>query len=425
MSETVNMPKLGFDMAEGTLVRWVKKEGDSVNKGDVLAEIETDKATVEVESGFSGIVARQLVAEGSIVPIGTPIAIIAAPGEEIKDIPQADIPAKTTVTNSPETTQKITVAAKEVPVEAVLSNGPVIASPLAKKIAEVQNINLSLIKGSGPGGRIVKKDLENITPANKPEVLEGSIPLKTVESKRNIPVPVWNAVDASKDDQVLEVNRLRSIIGRRMTEAKQQVPHFYITHEYDVAGLLDLRKQINAQLSDEQKLSVNDFIIKASALTLRQFPNINASLNADKIIRHGHINIGVAVSLENGLMTVVCKDADLKPVRLISSEVKEMVANARTGKIKTEYIEGATFSISNLGMYQVEEFVAIINPPEAAILAVGSAKETPVVKNGALAVGMHMKMTISCDHRITDGVEAARFMQTMAGFLETPIQLMS
>ncbi|MCE1255441.1 MAG: 2-oxo acid dehydrogenase subunit E2, partial [Anaerolineae bacterium] len=242
---------------------------------------------------------------------------------------------------------------------------------------------------------------------------------------QTVPIPVWTGSSSGRPDETVPVDRLRSIIGRRMVESKQQVPHFYVTHEYDVEALLKLRKEVNSYVPDEQKLSVNDFIIKAVALTLRQFPNINASLMGDKIVRHGHVNVGVAVALDSGLLTVVSKDADVKPVRLISAEIKEMVGRARQGKVKPDDIEGSTFSISNLGMFDVEHFIAIINPPEAAILAVGSAKEVPVVKNGELKIGTRMKATISCDHRVTDGAEGARFMQALAEYIEKPIQLMS
>jgi pyruvate dehydrogenase E2 component (dihydrolipoamide acetyltransferase) len=209
-----------------------------------------------------------------------------------------------------------------------------------------------------------------------------------------------------------------------MVEAKQQVPHFYITHEYDVAALLDLRLQANALLADEEKISVNDFIIKAAALGLRQFPNLNASLKDNQIVRHGAVNIGVAVAVEGGLLTVVCRDADRKPLRQIAVEVRSMAARARDGKVRPEDIEGSTFSISNLGMFDVEHFVAIINPPEAAILAVGSAREIPVVKDGQIQPGRRMNATLSVDHRVSDGAEGARFLQALSAYLEQPLRLL-
>jgi pyruvate dehydrogenase E2 component (dihydrolipoamide acetyltransferase) len=401
----------------------VKAEGEAVNKGEVLAEIETDKATVEVESGFSGIVARQLVAQGSIVPVGTPIAIITAPGEVYQDATQ---PAAVEKKAEPVVSAAQDVKPTEATIPlAVTESGHYTASPLAKRMAADKNINLAQVKGSGPGGRIVKKDVEGYkVPVISTSPISPAIP-EQVTTRASVPIAMWNGANEGQKDEVVTLDKLRTIIGRRMVESTQQVPHFYVTHDYDVASLLRLRKEVNAYLPDEQKLSVNDFIVKGVALTLRQFPNINASLDGDKIIRHGHINVGVAVALDSGLLTVVCKDADVKPVRLISAEIKDMVNHARQGKVKPEYIEGSTFSISNLGMFDVEHFVAIINPPEAAILAVGSAKEVPVVKDGEVKAGTRMKATISCDHRVTDGAEGARFMQALASYLETPIQLMS
>jgi len=239
-----------------------------------------------------------------------------------------------------------------------------------------------------------------------------------------LPLPGGQPGGAALEDQRIPVDKLRGIIGKGMVVAKQNVPHFYVTHEIDMDAVMALRKQINALLPDEQKLSVNDFIVKAVALALRQFPGINASLAGNEIIRHGHVNVGVAVALDAGLMTVVVKDADQKPLRIISVETREMVARARAGKVRPDDIEGSTFSISNLGMFDVDEFSAIINPPEAAILAVGSAKQVPVVKDGQIVAGTRMKATISADHRVTDGAEAARFMQALALHLEEPMRLM-
>jgi pyruvate dehydrogenase E2 component (dihydrolipoamide acetyltransferase) len=228
---------------------------------------------------------------------------------------------------------------------------------------------------------------------------------------------------AKLSDQSLPLSKLRAAIGRRMAEAKATIPHFYVTHEYKVDSLLDLRKQFNHLLPDDEKLSINDYMIKAVGLALRQFPNLNSSLNANMVLQHGQINIGVAVSVEGGLLMIVCRDADLKPLRQIAAEVKGMVARVRAGKVKSEDIEGSTFSISNLGMYDVENFAAIINPPEAAILAVGSAREVPVVEGSVLKPGWRMKATVAVDHRISDGVEAAKFMQSLAVYLEEPLAL--
>jgi pyruvate dehydrogenase E2 component (dihydrolipoamide acetyltransferase) len=421
MADIVTMPKLGFDMAEGTLVRWVKAEGETVNKGEILAEIETDKATVEVESSFSGILHKQLVEQGAIVPVSTPIAVIAQPGEKVEDTPESAGAVKE---------EKPPVPAEQKPAQAAATQaaapagGMLKISPLAKRIAAQNGIDPQSLQGSGPGGRIVKRDVEAALAAPQ-AVAPAAAPTAAAESKVAAPpLPVWQPGGAALEDQRIPVDKLRGIIGKRMVESKQSVPHFYVTHEIDMDAVMALRKQINALLPDEQKLSVNDFIVKAVALALRQFPGINASLAGNEIIRHGQVNVGVAVALDAGLMTVVIKDADQKPLRVISVETREMVARARAGKVRPDDIEGSTFSISNLGMFDVDEFSAIINPPEAAILAVGSAKQVPVVRDGQIVVGMRMKATISADHRVTDGAEAAKFMQALALHLEEPMRLM-
>ena len=440
MAETVTMPKLGFDMQEGTLVRWVRHEGETVEKGQVLAEIETDKATVEVESAFSGLIHKQLVEQGSIVPIGAPIAIITAPGEVISDKPGSAPAANETASKAtPPAPVGTAVAATSTAAPSAGTageeGGRVKASPLARKVAQEHGINLAEVQGSGPSGRVVRKDVEAAMSTPVPAAVVASLtaaamvpsgaPAVKPAAAPVLPLApaVWGGASAPADEHIA-VDRLRAAIGRRMVESKTSVPHFYITHNYNVEPLLALRASVNGLLPDEQKLTVNDFIVKAVALALRQFPNINASISGSEVVRHGHVNVGVAVAIGGGLMTIVTKDADLKPIRVISGEVKDMVARARLGKVKTDDIEGSTFSISNLGMYDVEHFVAIINPPEAAILAVGSAQKVPVVDGDTLKIGTRMKATISADHRVTDGAEAAQFMQTLAKYIEEPMRLM-
>jgi pyruvate dehydrogenase E2 component (dihydrolipoamide acetyltransferase) len=490
MAETVTMPKLGFDMAEGTLVRWVKLEGDNVNKGDVLAEIETDKATVEVESNFSGTILRHLVGQGDIVPVGTPIVVIGEPGEKVEAAPKAEPAAKdqpvADQAKEPPATAKAgdlnppakpggVQAAAETPGQASVApaaakteqeraesaqkaveevrpekpgaekpeqaetagDGRLKASPLARRIASENGIDLRQVKGSGPDGRIVRSDVEAAikappAPAAAPQPPAAApqpgapapqpAPAKAKEAPIP-PAPVWSGTVSVPQDEVVKLSRLRGAIGRRMVESKTQIPHFYITRTYNVEKLMALRKELNAYLPDDQKLSVNDFVIKAVALTLRQFPNVNASLRGEEVVRHGHIHVGNAVSIEGGLMTVVVRDADQKPLRLISTEMRELASRARQGKVRTEDIEGSTFSISNMGMYEVDHFIAIINPPEAGILAVGSAMQVPVVEDGVVKAGMRMKATISIDHRVSDGAEGARFMQSLAAYLEEPMRL--
>lgn len=418
MADIVTMPKLGFDMAEGVLVRWVVLEGEAIAKGAVLAEIETDKATVEVESMYEGIVARHLVPEGEVIPVNDPIAVISAPGEKVDfdqifmGLPAGEKASKVPAADEhePYQTAETQPAEISVPAEGEQYPGGVKATPVARRMADERGINMRQVKGTGTGGRITKSDIEAYVPIAAPP--------------REAVIPSALPVIARGETQIIPLNRLRAAIGRRMKEAKQQVPHFYVTNEYDMAALLDLRKQVNLLLPEDEKTSVNDYIVKAAALSLREFPNLNASLDGDQVIRHGQVNIGVAVAVEGGLLTVVCRDADLKPVRLITAEVRAMVARARDGKVKSEDIEGSTFSVSNLGMFDVEHFIAIINPPEAAILAVGSAREVPVVENGQVVPGLRMKATISVDHRVSDGAEAAQFMQALAKYLQEPLRLM-
>ena len=454
MADVVSMPKLGFDMAEGTLVRWVVVEGQPVAKGGVLAEIETDKATVEVESIYEGVVLKHLVTEGSVVPVNTPIAIIGAAGESVDT---AALGMQEGAESAPPAVEGATPKTEAAPVkfptgegastivEAVAAIAPVAAaevdtslpggvraSPLARRLAVERGIDLRLVQGSGPAGRIVRADVENYraVPAIEPAAPVPSIPTAAPAPSAQaatVPLPALApVVMEARSDTRISISRLRQAIGRRMAEAKKSVPHFYVSHEYDMAPVMDLRKQVNALLPENEKLSVNDFVIKAAALALRAFPNLNASVDTQKIeiVQYGHVNIGVAVSVPNGLLTVVCRDADMKSLRQISIEVKTMAGKARDGKVRPEDIEGSTFSISNLGMYDVEDFLAIINPPEAAILAVGSAREVPVVVNGEVKPGVRMKATISVDHRVSDGVEAARYMQFLAQYLEQPLRLM-
>jgi pyruvate dehydrogenase E2 component (dihydrolipoamide acetyltransferase) len=417
MAETISMPKLGFDMAEGLLVRWVKTEGEKVNKGDVLAEIETDKATVEVESSASGVVRKLLVEAGTIVPIGDPIAIVGSADEKI-ETPTAGSSQPPAKSVSRANEKPIPSPAAIAPVQqaiAQVKTGPVKASPLAKKIAKDNRVDLSRVQGSGPGGRVVRKDIESALAAGQP--IADRRPEPTVSAPSS-------AVILSHDDQFVQTSKLRQAIGRRLVESKTTVPHFYVSHEFRMDSLLDVRKKLNDYLPESEKVSVNDFILKGVALSLRQFPNLNATINGDKVTHFGHINVGVAVTVTGGLMTVVVKDTDQKSLRQISIEVKTMAGRAREGKIKSDDVDGSTFSTSNLGMYDVEDFIAIINPPEAAILAISSAREVPVVEGGQIKPGWRMKATISVDHRVSDGAEAAKFMQALAGFIENPVRML-
>jgi len=425
MAQIVSMPKLGFDMAEGTLVRWVVNEGENINKGAVLAEIETDKATVEVESTYSGVLLRQLVQQGTVVPINDPIAVIGESGEEVN---LAALVGKPTSGGKPATVEKPMegeivqpVSAPPVPASEAPAGipGGLHASPLARSIAAQLGIDLRMVRGTGPTGRITKKDIESYQ-AKAPEPVLSKIP-----SVVSIP-PMAPVKAIIRETRRVPLPKLRATIGRRMTDSMQQAPHFYVTHEYDVGALVDRRKEINTLLSEDDKLSVNDFIVRAVALTLLEFPNLNASLDLKNnvLIYHGEINVGVAVAVENGLLTVVNRNTDQKTVHQISSELKIMANRAREGKVRPEEIEGSTFTVSNMGMYDVDQFTAIINPPEAAILAVGSARQVPVVTNGEIRIGTRMKATLSVDHRISDGAEGARFLQALAKYIEEPLRLL-
>ena len=428
MAETINMPKLGFDMAEGTLVRWVKQVGENINKGDVLAEIETDKATVEVESPAAGVVLQLIVNQGDVVPVNAPIAVVGAAGEKVSE--QLSVSSgQSKVEGDALSSSKGQKSADEKPVPAKPEPAPVSstvsapaissivdgpssevkASPLAKKIARDHNVNLAQLQGTGPGGRVVRKDVES--------ALSGS----QISKVSSLQSPISSSpITISREDTVVQLTKLRQAIARRMAESKTTVPHFYVSHEYKMDAVMAMRKQVNEYLPDNEKLSVNDFIVKAVALALREFPNLNATFAGDKVLRHGEVNVGVAVAVTGGLLTVANKNTDQLTLRQISADIKQKVARARDGKVKPDDIEGSTFSISNLGMYDVENFIAIVNPPEAAILAVGSAREVPIVDNGEIKVGWRMKATVSVDHRVSDGAEAAQFMQALAKNLETP-----
>ena len=414
MAEIITMPKLGFDMAEGILVRWVVNEGNAVAKGAVLAEIETDKATVEVESTHEGVLLRHLVTQGTVVPVNDPIAVVGQAGEEVDlqallgKSAQVEKPREVEKPGEVSTQVEVQEPAQPLSAPEVITDTPH-ASPLARSMASQLGIDLRTVRGTGPGGRITKKDIE----AHRQGVAGAAVAAPPVTM-------------LTRESQTLPIPKLRAAIGRRMTESMQQAPHFYVTHDYDVARLLAVRKEVNGLLREEEKLSVNDFIVKAVALTLVDFPNLNASIDLKNmsLIIHGEINVGVAVAVENGLLTVVNRNTDQKTVFKISGELKTIVNRARDGKVRPDDIEGSTFTVSNLGMYDVEQFTAIINPPEAAILAVGSAREIPVVVDGEIKIGSRMKATLSVDHRLSDGAEGARFLQALAKYIEEPMRLL-
>lgn len=413
MATVVSMPKLGFDMAEGTLVRWVRAVGEAVEKGEILAEIETDKATVEVEAAESGTVRKLLVQEGTAVPIGTPIAVLGTPDEPIDSLPElAEGAAQAAEQPKPAASPAPAPVAPPAQPPVAEASGRVRASPLARRMAAEHALDLSRIRGSGPGGRVTKRDIS------------AALQTGTTPTGARVPsAPSVTLPPRPERDEVIPASRLRQAIGRRMVAAKQQVPHFYLTADIDAAQLVSLRAEANAALPEETRLSFHDFVVRASALALRAFPALNASLDGDKIVRYAAVNVGSAVAVEGGLLTVIVRDADAKALPTISAEIREMASRARDGRVRPDDIEGATFTVSNLGMFDVDEFIAIINPPETAILAVGSVRQVPVVEAGAVVAGWRMRVTLSADHRVTDGAEAARWLQHLRTYLEHPVRL--
>lgn len=419
MADYVVMPKLGFDMREGVLNQWLKAIGEPVERGEVIAEIESDKATLELESQLDGILLHVLEDAGAIVPIGANLAIVGEAGEdfsallsagasdetaESSDQPAAQTAASEQMEDSGGTAQKAPAVSGEFPAGFKVT-------PVARRIAKENGVDLSLVSGSGADGRIRKADVEAYLAAPRP-----AAPAAAPTTTYTIP--------EGADVEVIETTKLRQAIGRRMTESKTTVPHFYVTSEVDMEEAMAMRKEINAALPDENRVTVNDLIVKAAALALREFPNLNAAYAGKDLVRYNYINVGTAVAVEGGLLTVVQKDTDTSTLSTVAADNKAMIGRARAGRVKPDDVEGATFTISNLGAFDVENFIAIVNPPDAAILAVGSARKVPVVVDGELAVGTRMKMTISADHRVTDGAEAAQFLQAVKALLENPLRLL-
>jgi pyruvate dehydrogenase E2 component (dihydrolipoamide acetyltransferase) len=418
MAEFIVMPKLGFDMREAVLNSWLKKVGDPVEKGEIIAEIESDKATLELEAQAGGTLLHLLADAGEVVPVGANLAIVGNEGEDISGMTNGGaVPAaKTPKEEKAETEPGVEAApsAEAEPETAVATPsigeypGGVKATPVARRVAEELGVDLQKVKGTGPDGRIRKADVESYqpsTPAAAAPTISTSVPTGPETSE-------------------VKTSKLRQAIGRRMTESKTAVPHFYVTTEIDMAPALALRQQINSALPEGEKVTVNDMVVKAAALALRDFPNLNASYNGATQIMHNRINVGSAVAVEGGLLTVVQQNTDVTPLAQIARDNKAMIGRAREGKVRPADVEGSTFTVSNLGAFDVDHFIAIINPPNAAILAVGSAREIPVVVDGQLAVGTRMKATIAADHRVTDGVEAAQYMQALKAILETPLRLL-
>ncbi len=410
MATKVLMPKLSDTMEEGTILKWVRKEGENVKQGETIVEIASDKADMELEAYDSGVLRKIVVPEGGKAPIGALIAVIGQQNEDIQSL-LAEAPAVSKVPASLPTKKEAapapvaiapTSSASPPPSVSTPGDGRTKASPLAKRLAKEHSINIATVAGSGPQGRVVKRDIEG--------ALSGTI------SVSRSPAAV---VPGTAEDVAL--SPIRKTIAKRMTESKLTAPHFYVTVDIDMEPAIAFREQINT--ASDIKLSFTDLIIKASAAALMNHPMVNGSFLGEKMRQYHYAHIGVAVAMDEGLVTPVIKNCEQKRIDQINRELRDLVERARNRKLKPDEYQGSTFTISNLGMFGVEDFVAIINPPEGAILAVGSIVERPVVKNGAIVIGHTMKATLSSDHRIIDGAVAARFLQDLRKFMENPAAL--
>jgi pyruvate dehydrogenase E2 component (dihydrolipoamide acetyltransferase) len=467
MITKVLMPKLSEAMETGKVIQWLKKEGDPVKGGDVIAEIETDKANVEVEAFGSGVLRKILVGPGDTVPVGEMIGVIADPADDVSGLaaapskpaapaapapsapsapapaasppapalvgPAPPIPAMETYRSTPATTAVVPMTPAPAAAAVRAPGERVKASPLARKIAAQSGVDLHLVQGSGPGGRIVRRDVETAS-AQAPAAAPASAAEPAAAAGRPA-FAIPPRTDAEFEDVAL--TPMRAIIAKRMPLSKAPVPHFYVTTEVAMDRAMALRAELNG-LEGQPKISVTDLVIKAVALALIKNPGVNASLVSSpqaptapgatptQVIRkYFRAHLGIAVALDEGLITPVLRDCDAKPLSRIAVEARDLAERARAGKLRVPEMSGATFSISNLGMYDVDEFSAIINPPEGAILAVGSVVETPVVDKGEIRVGRRMKLTISCDHRVMDGAMGARFLQDVKRLLEEPLRLLA
>lgn len=431
MATEITMPQMGFDMTEGTIAAWLKKEGDPVAKGEPIAEIETDKTTIQVESFSSGVLRKIVAQAGQKVPVGQVIGIIADPDEQIEGVqpsapPQpAPQPAQAAPkSNGAAQTESRTQSAVA---PQMVNEGRIIATPVARRLAEERGIDLRYVKGTGPEGRITKADVEAFVPpmpTPEPEPIGKPLGSPILKETEPTPPPVSVAQPAAAPAAKQPLTRMRQTIATRMAASKQQVPHFYITVAVEMDAALALRAQINESLKPEGiKISVNDMVIRAVALALRRFPNMNASFTLEGIEMRDYVNVASAVTVEGGLVTVTVRDTDKKTLKQISQEMTALAERARNNKMQPGDTGGQTFTISNLGMYNVENFIAIVNQPDAGILAVATATPTPVVRNGEIVIRTMMNMTLSGDHRVTDGAEGAQFINEVKRLLENPWSL--
>ncbi len=436
MAKTVVMPQMGYDMDAGTLLRWLKQEGDQVERGEPIAEIETDKVNIEIEAFDSGVLHKTLITEGQTVPVGEAIAIIGEEGEEIEvDEPAEAAPSSNGSKPAETETEAEPEAAEDEQVDTVVEEAPAAvdrapgerlrASPLVRRLAGEHDIDLSQVAGSGPLGRIVKRDIEGMVsgevakPAARTEEAPATEAPPAAPAARE-PIP-------TQGGDVQELPRIRQTIARRMSQSFAEIPHFYVTIPVNMDPSLALRKQINANMDDAGKVSVNDLIIKAAAVALKKFPVLNASYVDGKIEYHENIDINIAVAIEGGLISPFVPSADIKPLGEIARMTKDLGARARDGGLKPDEYAGGTFTISNLGMFgTIESFIAIINPPQAAILAIGTSQVQPVwnAETEEFEPQSIMNVTISADHRITDGAEAANYLAEFKALLENPMRML-
>ena len=422
MAEIITMPRLSDTMTEGVVAQWLKKVGDKISEGDILAEIETDKATMEFESFSEGTLLYIGLKDGQSAPVDSLLAIIGEEGEDIDTILKefkatapagSKAPEVTKTPEAPKAPEKVTEIAPvkaaetvQVPVSANTS-GRVIASPLAKKIAEEKGINLNTVSGTGEGGRIVKSDVENYVPT-------------TVSAAASVSAPIVSGTESFEETPN---SQMRKTIARRLAESKFTAPHYYLMLEINMDNAIESRKLIN-ELPDT-KVSFNDIVVKASAMALKKHPKVNSQWFDDRTRINHHVNVGVAVAVEDGLVVPVIRFTDQKSMTQIGAEVKDMAVRAKSKKLTPAEMDGSTFTVSNLGMFGISEFTSIINQPNSAILSVGAIIEKPVVKNGQIVVGNTMKVTLACDHRTVDGATGAAFLQTLKQFIENPVTMLA
>lgn len=423
--EVITMPRLSDTMTEGKVAKWHKKVGDSVKEGDILAEIETDKAVQDFESEFNGTMLYIGTEEGGASPVDTVLAIIGPEGTDVSGVSSGGEKKPQTKTTASEDKSEPAVQKEDreaAPAAAASSGERIAISPLARKMAEDKGIDVQSLKGSGENGRIVKKDVESFTPSTQAAQTTDAKPAATSEAKQTQtqPAPAMNFVQG--EDSETPNSQVRNIIAKRLAESKFTAPHYYLIVEINMDKAIEARKEINSL--PDTKISFNDMVIKATAMALRKHPQVNSTWHADKIVHHGNINVGVAVAIPDGLVVPVLKNADQMNYNQISASVKDMAGRAKSKGLKANEMEGSTFSVSNLGMFGIETFTSIINQPNSAILSVGAIIEKPIVKDGQIVVGNTMKLSLACDHRVVDGATGAQFLQTLRTYLEQPLTLL-